>query len=71
MPLWDLAGKALRQPVYALLGGKGARRVPVYDGSIYFADLLPEYTSRDPRKAGVVRLDPGGSESRHDQSSKE
>jgi L-alanine-DL-glutamate epimerase-like enolase superfamily enzyme len=43
MPLWDLAGKALQQPVYALLGGKGPARVPVYDGSIYFTDLLPQY----------------------------
>jgi len=46
MPLWDLAGKALKKPVYALLGGQGARRVPVYDGSIYFADLMPEYAGR-------------------------
>lgn len=46
MPLWDLAGKALRQPVFKLLGGKGPRRVPVYDGSIYFADLLPQYAGR-------------------------
>jgi L-rhamnonate dehydratase len=43
MPLWDLVGKALNKPVFELLGGKGARRVPVYDGSIYFADLLPQY----------------------------
>ncbi|MGH7128213.1 MAG: enolase C-terminal domain-like protein, partial [Planctomycetaceae bacterium] len=41
MPLWDLAGKALKQPVWKLLGGKGQERVGVYDGSIYFADLLP------------------------------
>jgi L-alanine-DL-glutamate epimerase-like enolase superfamily enzyme len=46
MPLWDLAGKVLQKPVYRLLGGRGARRVPVYDGSIYFADLLPDYASR-------------------------
>ncbi|RPI24361.1 MAG: hypothetical protein EHM61_17315, partial [Acidobacteria bacterium] len=43
MPLWDLVGKALGKPVYELLGAKGSERVPVYDGSIYFADLLPEY----------------------------
>jgi L-alanine-DL-glutamate epimerase-like enolase superfamily enzyme len=42
MPLWDLAGKVLKKPVYELLGGKGSKRVKVYDGSIYFADLLPE-----------------------------
>lgn len=46
MPLWDLAGKTLNQPVYQLLGGRGPRRVPVYDGSIYFTDLLPAYADR-------------------------
>ncbi|MHC4179861.1 MAG: mandelate racemase/muconate lactonizing enzyme family protein, partial [Planctomycetota bacterium] len=46
MPLWDLAGKALKKPVYELLGGRGPKRVPVYDGSIYFADLLPQYADR-------------------------
>jgi L-alanine-DL-glutamate epimerase-like enolase superfamily enzyme len=46
MPLWDLAGKALNKPVFELLGGKGPRRVPVYDGSIYFSDLMPEYAGR-------------------------
>ena len=46
MPLWDLAGKVLRKPVYELLGGRGPERVPVYDGSIYFADLLPQYAGR-------------------------
>jgi L-alanine-DL-glutamate epimerase-like enolase superfamily enzyme len=46
MPLWDLAGKALRKPVYELLGGNGPEQVKVYDGSIYFADLLPENAGR-------------------------
>ncbi|MGD9648550.1 MAG: enolase C-terminal domain-like protein [Pirellulales bacterium] len=46
LPLWDLVGKALDQPVYQLLGGAGPERVGVYDGSIYFADLLPMYQSR-------------------------
>lgn len=46
MPLWDLAGKVLQQPVYKLLGAKGPEKVPVYDGSIYFADLLPQYQDR-------------------------
>ena len=46
MALWDLAGRALGKPVHELLGGKGPRQVPVYDGSIYFADLLPQYADR-------------------------
>jgi L-alanine-DL-glutamate epimerase-like enolase superfamily enzyme len=51
MPLWDLVAKLLDRPAYALFGGKGPERVPVYDGSIYFADLLPEYESR-----GIARI---------------
>ncbi len=46
MPLWDLVGKVLNKPVYKLLGGAGPERVPVYDGSIYFSDLLPEYSHK-------------------------
>lgn len=46
MPLWDLAGKLLKKPVYELLGGGGVEKVPAYDGSIYFADLLPQYADR-------------------------
>lgn len=46
LPLWDVAGKALGKPVYELLGGAGPQRVGVYDGSIYFADLLPKYEAR-------------------------
>ena len=46
MPVWDLLGKSLGKPVHELLGGKGPQRVPVYDGSIYFADLLPENAAK-------------------------
>jgi L-alanine-DL-glutamate epimerase-like enolase superfamily enzyme len=46
MPLWDLLGKATGKPAYELLGGAGPTKVPVYDGSIYFADLLPEHADR-------------------------
>jgi L-alanine-DL-glutamate epimerase-like enolase superfamily enzyme len=46
MPVWDLIGKSLGKPVYELFGGEGPQRVPVYDGSIYFADLLPENAAR-------------------------
>lgn len=46
MPLWDLAGKLLKKPVYQLISREGQDRVPTYDGSIYFADLLPQYSDR-------------------------
>lgn len=46
MPLWDLLGKARREPLHRLLGNRGPERVPCYDGSIYFADLLPQYADR-------------------------
>jgi len=46
MVLWDLAGKILKRPVYELLGGKEPGKVPVYDGSIYFSDLLPQYAAK-------------------------
>jgi L-rhamnonate dehydratase len=28
--LWDIVGKALKQPVYRLLGGENRQRVPCY-----------------------------------------
>jgi L-alanine-DL-glutamate epimerase-like enolase superfamily enzyme len=46
MPLWDLVARIRDKPVCDLLGAPAAtspRKVPVYDGSIYFADLLPQY----------------------------
>ena len=46
MPLWDLVGKILKKPIYELLGGAGPKQVAVYDGSIYFADLLPDYVDK-------------------------
>lgn len=49
MPMWDLVARMQNKPVCELLGakaaGSGGRKVPVYDGSIYFADLLPEFAS--------------------------
>jgi L-alanine-DL-glutamate epimerase-like enolase superfamily enzyme len=46
MVLWDLAGRLLGKPVSELLGATEPQSVPVYDGSIYFADLLPQYAAR-------------------------
>jgi hypothetical protein len=50
-PLWDLTGKILNEPAWRLLGGYGPEWVPVYDGSIYFSDLQPEYADR-----GIPRI---------------
>jgi L-alanine-DL-glutamate epimerase-like enolase superfamily enzyme len=41
LPLHDLAGKILGQPVYRLLGAKGPTHVPIYSSSIHFEDLEP------------------------------
>ena len=45
MPMWDLLGKLASQPVYKLLNDspRDDDKVPVYDGSIYFSDLLPAF----------------------------
>jgi len=37
--LWDLMGKAARQPVYRLLGGRTKPRVPVYASRLYSRPL--------------------------------
>jgi D-galactarolactone cycloisomerase len=49
--LFDLVGKIVGLPAWKLLGARGPEWVPVYDGSIYFSDLLPEH-----QKAGVGRI---------------
>ncbi len=59
MPLWDLAGKVLKKPVYELLSDEVAREeVRVYDGSIYFADLLPEF-AKSPLDRFKTEIDMG------------
>jgi L-alanine-DL-glutamate epimerase-like enolase superfamily enzyme len=47
MALWDLIGKIFKRPVYDLLGPNSVEKVPTYDGSIYFADLLSDH-KKDP-----------------------
>src|SRR5215475_3369674 len=37
--LWDLVGKALKQPVFRLLGGKTKPRIPVYASRLYSQPL--------------------------------
>ena len=41
LPLHDLAGKILGQPVWRMLGAVGGPDVTVYSGAIYFDDLEP------------------------------
>jgi L-alanine-DL-glutamate epimerase-like enolase superfamily enzyme len=46
MALWDVIGRFEKKPVCELIGAASIgseRRVKMYDGSIYFADLLPEH----------------------------
>ncbi len=50
-PLHDLAGVILNRPVHRMLGGKGPRDVPCYDGAIYMDDVEPE---EKPAGLGVV-----------------
>jgi L-alanine-DL-glutamate epimerase-like enolase superfamily enzyme len=49
--LFDVSGKLLGKPAWTLMGGRGTEWAPVYDTSLYFADLLPEHEHR-----GVARL---------------
>ena len=49
--LFDLAGKAMGKPAWAVMGGAGPEWVPVYDTTLYFSDLLPEFAH-----LGVGRL---------------
>jgi len=37
--LWDLLGKAVKQPVYRLLGGRTKTRIPVYASRLYSIEL--------------------------------
>src|SRR5438874_1161517 len=37
--LWDLMGKAARQPIYRLLGGRTKMRIPVYASRLYSTPL--------------------------------
>ena len=46
IPLHDLAGSILGLPVYAILGAKGPKKLPIYSGAIYFDDLDPENKPR-------------------------
>jgi len=38
--IWDVVARSQNKPVYALLGEAGSEDVDVYDGTLYFCDLL-------------------------------
>ena len=46
LPLHDLAGAILGQPVWRMLGAAGPTSLACYDGAIYMDDLLPEEAPR-------------------------
>jgi galactonate dehydratase len=63
--LWDLIGKACRQPVYRLLGGRYHRRIPAYANGWYGgARTAAEYAERAraavARGYGALKFDPFG-----------
>ena len=37
--LWDILGKAAKQPVFRLLGGRTKTRIPVYASRLYSTPL--------------------------------
>jgi D-galactarolactone cycloisomerase len=46
IPLHDLVGSILSLSIFAILGAKGPRELPIYSGAIYFDDLDPENKPR-------------------------
>lgn len=52
LPLHDLVGHILEQPVHVLLGNAGPKRLPIYSGAVYFDDLEPPNKPRGV--AGVL-----------------
>ena len=46
LPLHDLAGVILDQPVWRMMGGHGPRTLMAYDGAIYMDDVDPEEAPR-------------------------
>ena len=63
--LWDILGKACRQPVYNLLGGRCHRRLPAYANGWYGgahapADFAERARAAVARGYGALKLDPFG-----------
>src|SRR5581483_5936998 len=63
--LWDLIGKACRQPVYKLLGGRCHRSLPAYANGWYGGARTPEEYAERARAAvargyRALKFDPFG-----------
>jgi galactonate dehydratase len=63
--LWDLIGKACRQPVYRLLGGRCHQRLPAYANGWYGGAFTPADFAERARAAvargyGALKFDPFG-----------
>lgn len=43
MAFWDVLGQHYKKPLWQLLGTSKREKVPLYDGTIYFQDLLPQF----------------------------
>ena len=43
MAFWDVLAQHYKKPLWQLLGESQRETVPLYDGTIYFQDLIPEY----------------------------
>lgn len=65
MACWDIAGKALKQPVYRLMGGAVRPRIKAYANGWYTVERTPEEFAKAARKVvdrgyRAAKLDPFG-----------
>lgn len=65
MACWDIAGKALNQPVYRLMGGAVRPRIKAYANGWYTVERTPEEFAKAARKVvdrgyRAAKLDPFG-----------
>ncbi len=65
MACWDIVGKALKQPVYNLLGGRCHEKLVAYANGWYGGERTPENYARTAKKTvdmgyGAIKFDPFG-----------